>query len=277
MEVEIIVVPYDSGHRDRRMGRGPGRIITCGLIETLKRAGHTVTTHTLEAPGNFHTEISAAFQLNALIANAVKQALERNRFPIVLSGNCICSLGVMAALTPQNPGVVWFDAHGDLNTPETTISGFLDGMALAALTGRCFRALSGGIPDFQPIADSKILLVGARDLDGAEMDLLRSSKVRWIPPQEIDAQVPSALTTLKEQTEKVHLHFDLDVLDPQYARANQYSAPNGLTPQQLLQTVQDIRKRFEITSVCIAAYDPEFDPESKIAEVASDLMLTLLA
>ncbi|MCI0601800.1 arginase family protein [bacterium] len=274
-KVTILNVPYDSGYRDTRMGRGPERILSVGLLQKLADAGIEVESEVIEAPVKFHTEVTTAFQLNRILAKRVHEATQKGRFPILLSGNCGCSIGLMSGL-PQDSGVIWFDAHGDFNTPETTLSGFLDGMALAILTGKCWTSLSSAIDGFRALPESKALLVGARDVDEEEGRLIQSSGLEWIRPQEMQQRFIPALVSLKSRTPAVHLHFDLDVLDPALAPANQYVAPNGLTPNQLIDAAKLITDRFEITSICIAAYDPEFDPDAKAARVACDLILGLL-
>ena len=78
----------------------------------------------------------------------------------------------------EPPSVLWLDAHGDYNTPETTTGGFLDGMALAMLTGRCWRAMTAQVPGFEPVAEKRVVMFGTRDLDSAGGELLRSSRIR---------------------------------------------------------------------------------------------------
>src|SRR5687767_1880913 len=113
-------------------------------------------------------EIGTAFDLDRQLAREVAAARLRSAFPLTLAGNCITSVGTVGGLGAGATGVLWFDAHGDFNTPETTIGGFLDGMALATVVGRCWRSLAAGVPGFTPVAEENVVLVGARDLDPAE-------------------------------------------------------------------------------------------------------------
>jgi len=103
-----------------------------------------------------------------LVAAEVGQAMESASFPVILAGSCYTAIGTLTGLGPDPVGVFWFDSHGDCNTPETTGSGFLDGMAVATLTGRCWNRLLEDLEGFRPTADHQVCLVGVRDLDEAE-------------------------------------------------------------------------------------------------------------
>ena len=151
MLVELIAVPYIPD------ATGSGWVLvrrTCfrRLGTRLEGAGHHVHIRTLELPdGSWSAEIGAAFDLAGAVARAVDEAIVDGRFPLVLSGNCgPAALGCVGGLRTVSR-VLWFDAHGDFKTPETTVSGYLDGMALAAVTGRCWTQLTNAIPGFVPI------------------------------------------------------------------------------------------------------------------------------
>src|SRR5262245_38510016 len=117
------MVPYDSGFRDARMGRGPAAL--------LPAMPSRCEVEEITPGGGFLGEVAMAFALAGQLADRVRAALAAERFPVVLSGNCLpAALGTLAGLGP-GVGVAWLDAHGDFHTPETTQSGFVDGMALA--------------------------------------------------------------------------------------------------------------------------------------------------
>src|ERR1700752_251516 len=122
------------------MGSGPSALLKAGLEERLMSAGHHTHVRFVEPPPAISpTDVGAAFEIAAAVAVAARDALAGGAFPFLLSGNC-----GPAALGPS-PAVFWFDAHADFNTPETTVSGLLDGMSLATLTGRCCRDLAASI------------------------------------------------------------------------------------------------------------------------------------
>jgi len=90
------------------------------------------------------------FALHGLLSEAVQEAVAQDHFPLILAGNCSSTVGTVSGLDKEGLGVVWLDAHGDYNTPETTTTGFLDGMALSVLTGMCWERMAEGVPGFEP-------------------------------------------------------------------------------------------------------------------------------
>ena len=157
MNIQIIQIPYDSGHKSIRTERGPERLLQHGVDQILRDCGHQVGSYRIESKTSFTTEIGTAFELNRLLAEQISSTISSKMFPIVLAGNCNSCLGTIAGIGQNRLGIVWFDAHGDFNTPETTISGFLDGMGLAMATGHCWRSLLRTIPGFSPIPEANVL------------------------------------------------------------------------------------------------------------------------
>jgi arginase len=143
------------------MGAGPLHLLRSGLAVRLEEEGHHVTIRSIDLPLDSRaTEIASAFELSAALAGAVAEAAEIGSFPLVLSGNCgPAALGCVDGLQTRM-NIFWFDAHGDFNTPETTRSGFLDGMALAAVTGRCWSGLARAIPGFRSVAEGNVTAIG---------------------------------------------------------------------------------------------------------------------
>ena len=177
MEIRLLLVPYDSGQRNVRMGAGPEHLCAAGLEKHLAAQGHQVDSEVIEpASRNWRAEVQTSFELMRAIAKHVRAARTARRFPVVLSGNCLAAVGVIAGLGPGT-GVIWIDAHGDFNTPQTTTSGFLDGMALATATGQCWGELARSIEGFQPVPENAVVLLGARDLDPGEASALARSQI----------------------------------------------------------------------------------------------------
>jgi arginase len=140
--VEILAVPYDSGHRGVRMGGGPEHLLRGGIEGKLADGRRQVRARIVEARSPFRAEIATAFELFRRVSERVGAAVEAGSFPLVLSGNCNNIVGVVAGLAGSSPdevGIVWFDDHADFNTPETTTTGFLDGMGLAIAVGEVGR------------------------------------------------------------------------------------------------------------------------------------------
>ncbi|MEZ0333998.1 MAG: arginase family protein [Gemmatimonadales bacterium] len=277
MRVELIAVPYDSGRRGERMGAGPERIIEAGLGSRLLEAGHQAQVRIVEAPPeSWRAEIRTAFDLAEGVALAVADAVGGDRFPLVLSGNCTpAALGCIAGLR-RSPTVFWFDAHGDFNTPDTTIGGFLDGMALATSTGRCWPHLSTAIPGFEPVGEESVALLGARDLDPLEAVALDASAVRRVRPAELRSRLPAVLRELHGDSRPAYLHLDLDVLDPGEGRINSYSAPGGLSLAESAWAIGAIADAVPLGAAALTALDPSDDPRGRGLEAALTLGVAIV-
>jgi arginase len=271
VRVELILVPYDSGRRSERMGRGPERLLEAGLAEHLRALGHEVVTHRIETTLAFQTEVAVAFDLARAIAARVRAAAAARSFPLVLAGNCMSALGVVAGVAGgrEAPGVVWLDAHGDFNTPDTTTSAFVDGMAGAVLTGRCWMTAAASVPGFVPVRDADYLLIGARDLDTAEHELLVRSRVTVLDAAAIRAGEPLAAALAHRSGSGVYLHVDLDVLDPdRVGTANAFAAPGGLSGDEVRSVIQGVRASRGIAAATVCAYDPAQDAGGRVAVAA---------
>lgn len=272
MKVNIIAVPYDSGRRGERMGAGPLRLLDDGLAAELKKADYTPTVEIMELQGEgWPTEVGSAFQLADQVAERVRDALANDSFPLILSGNCLpAAFGAVRGIAKNHTSVFWFDAHGDYNTPDSTASGFVDGTALASLCGKCWTRLAKGTR----VNDRNVVMIGARDFDDAEAELLRTSAVTRIPADMLETQLPNTLRARSRGASYVHL--DLDVLDPSAAKINQYSAPGGLTFEQVEWSVSEIGRAAEIAALSITAYDPAFDKNGAASKKAIELIPKLV-
>jgi arginase len=274
VQIQIVAVPYDSGQRGRRMGAGPEQLLARGLEQSLRDAGHDVRTQIIELPEGWHAEIQTAFSLMRSLAEAVRDSRTMGRFPLILAGNCNTAVGTLAGLNCRT-GVLWFDAHGDFNTPETSAGGFLDGMALAIVAGRCWRELARAVPGFRPIPEDRVYLLGARDLDPLERQELEKSDVTVCPPAEVLPAVTAAIGDLSGKVDGLYLHIDLDVLDPSVGRVNQYSAAGGLSLAQLERAVAATGEALPITAATLSAYDPWYDKDGRICAAALRLAGTI--
>jgi arginase len=271
MHVQIIVVPYDTARRNWRSGAGPEHLLRAGLAAHLAAKGHTVAeVQVVEGDaGQPLAEIATGFELMRKVAVAVRAAREGGRFPLVLSGNCNVSVGALSGLTPARRALFWFDAHGDLNTPDTTTSGFLDGTGLATALGLCWHRLAAGIPGFQPVAPEATFLLGARDLDPPEATLLDRGPVTAVPASRLSVQLPELLRRAPLGGTVGHVHLDLDALDPtQVGRANSLPVPDGLSVDQLTAAIAAIRARVPLGAAVLASYAPEFDSEGGVRRAA---------
>ncbi len=294
MDLRLIKVPYDSGFKGSRMGAGPDRLLAAGLAADLQRLGHAVAVTSVELPASsFLPEVGAAFYTTRAISTAVTEAAQRSELTIVLAGNCITSVGVLSGLGPNRTGVVWFDSHADLNTPDSSGSGFLDGMAVAILTGRCWPKLAAQVPGFSAVPDAHLAFVGVRDLDPPEQDLIAEYGIACVAASGFaggasalengaaafedggagfEGGLTDVLGRLRKEVEDVYVHLDLDVIDPGEIRANQYAAPDGPTVDQVVDSLREIALRFRVRAIGVTAYDPAFDVEGRMEGVVVRLL-----
>src|SRR3569833_2306002 len=241
----LSLAPSDSGRRDWRMGAGPTDLLRHGAAERLGAEVVTVAESGYE-------------EVQRAVAEQVRRAVADEVAPIVLAGNCGASVGVVAGLAARDDlAVVWLDAHGDLNTPEPTTSGFVDGMGRAMRTGRCRTT----VPGFRPVPDEHVLLVGARDLDPAERAVLDESRIRLL--QARAAEVAAA--GFPPRVRRVHLHLDFDVHDSRLVgRANSFAVPDGQNTTKNQHNNKTKNTKNPKKNTTIAAYDPACDGDGGV-------------
>jgi arginase len=174
--------------------------------------------------------------------------------PLVLVGDCLTTVGILAGVQRRHPdlSIIWLDAHGDFNTPEISLSGYLAGMSLAAATGRVPQ-LVGDPVGLRAVPDERCLLIGARDLDPAESDALAASRVKRV------AADPDALRAAlqKESPPDVYLHLDVDIVDGSDLPGLRFPAPNGPTLSVLEDCLAQIVDFAPPAAACIScAWEP---------------------
>jgi arginase len=288
MNVSLIQVPYHLGHEQTEVGRGPELFVEAGLTGRLTDRGHEVAVDRITRQTPFTHEIGATMDVNAALADRVQETVNNEHFPLILAENCNSCLGTLAGLKSaasageSSPGIVWFDAHGDINTPETTPTGFFDGMPLAIATGECWTALTDQLPEFSPVPEAKTLLAGVRDLDTQEAERLTHSEITLLDaarltPVETDVEsvLASPLAALENQTREVYVHLDLDVLDASIAPANELAPPGGLSVGRLEDMLQAVTERFKVRAAALTSYNPACDPDDRALEAGLQLITTL--
>jgi arginase len=263
-ELTLIQLPYDSGRFDVRMGRGPSALIGAGIAAELNAKGKHVAAVAAHLPDGCIGEGEALVQLQRQGCAAVRGAIQTGSRPILLSGNCgPAALSAIAALGAASTGVIWFDAHGDFNTPETSPSGFLDGMGLAILVGDTWRQLATRFAEFEPTHPEHIVQIGVRDCDPEEEMRLAHSGIRRIGSQDL-RQLEPALAELAQHVSRVYVHVDVDVVDVSEGRANTYACAGGLSLDELLRALEMIAAALPIAAGSITSYDPAADEDGRI-------------
>lgn len=252
------------------MGAGPAAIVEAGLPDRLRSAGHEAVVSEIDVADPFPTEIGTGFAVCRRLSDRVAAA--EDRFPVVLAGNCLTALGTAAGAGCD--AVIWFDQHGDLNRPESSTTGFLDGMGFAALLGRCWQPLAATIHGHKPIAIDRAALVDGRDLDPDEAAFITESGLAHVAT---DEAVAAAGTLIDAGAGRIYVHVDLDVHDPTLLRANRYATPGGPSPEALREVVVAIVRHAPVAAIAVTAYDPALDPDRRVAGAAIDLVEVALS
>lgn len=274
MDIRLIAAPYFHGRPRLETGLGPERLLDAGAVRVLTEAGHVPLVMMVEPSTETLTETRASFEVVGVTAKQVARAVADGALPVVLAGNCnTACLGTLAGLAARDIGIVWFDGHGDFNTPETTLSGFFDGMALAMVVGDCWRALCETIPGLRAVPADRLIMIGARDFDERETQRMNAADLTLITPEELHAEGVAAalaepLADLRKRVSSVYVHVDLDVLDPSEGRANRLAVPKGLTVTEVTTAIDAIGAQFTIAGAGLTAYDPTLDGDGRLAAAA---------
>jgi arginase len=273
-EIRLIVMPYELDRARYGVGRGPERMLEFGAEEALGAGGAAVRKEVLELEGEFSNETEACFELIGMVSARVREAIRDGAFPVILSGSCFAAVGVVAGLDEQAPGVVWFDAHGDFNSTESTDSGYFDGMGVSILTGGSWQGMLATVDGARPMPETAVVLAGARDFDPGEEPRLKSSDVAHLPPESIRSPetLLEGLESMTPSPTGVYLHVDLDVLDIDEARVNIYSVPDGVDADQLESAVGAIVANQPVRAFSLTAYDPECDVDDAVPPIAMRLL-----
>src|SRR6266566_2740457 len=233
MQVSLIQVPYAMGNEHDGGSKRPQPYVQAGAQQLLEARGLTVIMKRVERGTPFRDTTTASSAVNTRLAQFVRKAIATEQLPLILAGSCDASLGILAGFEHTHCGVVWVDAHGDFNTPESTASGFFAGMSLAIITGHCYRNYWAQIGESTPIAEAATLLLGVRDLSPeAERERLERSAIQVVNWQEGKPQV------------------DVPV-------------PGGLSMPQMEEVIRAVAARFRLRAVALATYNPDLDQEEK--------------
>lgn len=261
----LVNVPFHMGMEDVAVGHGPTVLLAAGA----DRVVGTTLVHHIRKRERECTGLDAVVDVNRQVRYAVREAREQDLLAIVLAGNCNSCLGSVAGLEGETVGVLWFDAHGDYNTPETSVSGMLDGMALAALVGDCHQALRERIGLHDTVRQENVLLVGSRDLDEMERVRLEESHVLMLPGAE---GVEHAMQELASRVSTVYVHLDIDVLDPVESPGVNYRGPGGMRVADVERLLEEAADILPLGAVALANYNPSMDTGSVTAQIALRLL-----
>jgi arginase len=199
-------------------------------------------------------ELAAGSEMDrmAMLYQHVADAVEADDEPVLYCGDCCAMLGVVAGVQRKgiDPVLVFFDAHGDFNTWETTPSQFIGGMPLAMVTGRGDQSIVAAC-GIKPLADGDAFLVDGRDLDPEEAAMLTRSDVAIVPVPEIAAAVPT--------DRPLYVHVDIDVVDPEEVPAVSYPAPGGPSAEAVAKAVAELAATGNVVAFSLTTWNPALD------------------
>lgn len=292
-KLSIIGVPMDLGQTRRGVDMGPSAIRYAGVIERIENIGYSV-----EDKGNIeialaervHSDentnlknLKAVADASERLAQTVSDVITNKRFPLVLGGDHSIAIGTLAGVSRhyKNLGVIWYDAHGDLNTADTSPSGNIHGMPLAASIGIGDDALTR-IGGYTPkVKSENIVIIGARSLDEGEKELIKEKGIKVYTMHEIDRMgmtkvMEETILYLRDKTDGVHLSLDLDGLDPHDAPGVGTPVIGGISYRESHLAMEMLAESQLITSAEFVEVNPILDERNKTATVAVALMGSLL-
>ncbi len=273
LRLGLVALPWHLDRRGEHLGAGPEAILAAGLPEWLAEAGGAVDgPHTIELTDAERRQYGAWHKVGvhgAHLADAVMALRQRDAFPLALLGDCNGSLGVIAGLQragAQRLGMIWFDAHADFNTPETTLSGMLGGMPVAVAAGLCLhrlRELAGINP---PLDMRRIVLAGVRDTDPLEQEFVDEHRLASVSTADLKGDrryLREEMRRLSELCDVVYVHIDLDVLDPIDAPGMNLPVPDGPTADELAAAIELCLSFPTSAALGIASYNVWKDEENR--------------
>ena len=291
-KISVLGVSIDLGADTRGVNMGPTAIRYSGLVKRLETIGYQV-----EDIGNIVADMSAkqycegtnlkhldeVVRVNTEICDAIDNIMKAGRFPLVLGGDHSIAIGTIAGILQhkKNLGVVWFDAHGDINTEETTTTGNIHGMSVAVGLGLGHKRLTeiGGAE--AKLNPKHIVYIGCRDLDIGERKILKDNNITVFTMHEIDrlgmpTVIERAVYIASNGTDGIHVSFDMDCMDPLYAPGTGTRVPGGLTYRECHLAMEVLATSDKVISAEFVEVNPMLDEKNITAETAVALIGSLL-
>lgn len=292
--IRILGVPLDLGQRRRGVDMGPSALRAARLQSSLRGLGHMVedagdlpvvipeTQSEGDGCARFLNEIADVCQA---AAQRVKVFAEKDETPLVIGGDHSIAVGTAAGVShvmrsrDEKLGVLWFDAHADMNTPETTPSGNVHGMALASLVGRGDAKLTS-LLGTTPIVDAPhVALIGARDIDEEEKANVRDSGIHVFTMRDIDqlgisTVVERAIKVISRGTTGLHVSLDMDFVDPAEAPGVGTPVPGGATYREAHLAMELVADSGRVRSLDIVEVNPILDSRNRTGKLAVELAMS---
>jgi arginase len=282
--IKVFGVPIDLGTKKLGVDMGPTAIRYAGLSDAFRFNGFDHVDCgdlPIQHPSDKHPKDTIKF-VSETLGRLVEAAISEGFLPVILGGDHSASIGSIAGASKnaEELGVLWLDFHPDANTPETSPSGNIHGMPVAISLGYGYPELVNCL-GFQPkVKPENMCIIGAKDIDAAEADLLARLGVKMFTLFEIarlgiDKVMEDALKILKH-CDAIHLSFDVDVLDPTIAPGTGILSKGGLSYREALYVMETLGKETKVNSIDIIEVNPLLDVRNTTAELAIELLLLCL-
>ena len=291
-QVAYIGVPMDLGGGRRGVDMGPNAVRIAGIKLAVERMGHgfidagNVPVHAPEQrhpadhKARFLDEIADAC---ARLAGDVESCMDQGQFPLVVGGDHSIAIGTVAGMAShfhkkgEKIGLIWFDAHGDVNTPETTQSGNIHGMPLAALLGYGPDSLTRISKRFPAVDIANSVLVGVRSLDPGEKAFIREHGLKCYTMKEVDQfgihrVMKEALEIANQGTAGFHLSFDLDGTDPEVAPGVGTPVPGGISYREAHTVLELAAESGRLVGLEMTEINPILDERNRTARVTVEFI-----
>lgn len=286
--IRIIGVPIDLGADRRGVDMGPSAMRYAGLNARLQRLGWDVEDlGNLEVPIPETREIKnkqlkyleEIVKVNEQLHLKVAEAIKEGVVPLILGGDHSLGIGSLAGLASSGRrfGLIWFDTHGDYNSLETTSSGNIHGMPLAVANGIGAKELTSIGGERKKIREENTVIIGVRDLDDQEREMLRRSKITVFTINDIDQRgmkdvVNEGIRIASLGTDGIHVSFDVDVIDPAEAPGVGTPVVGGITYREAHLAMELIADSSLLMSMDMVEVNPILDYQNKTAELAVGLI-----
>lgn len=291
-KLSLIGVAIDLGAGTPGVSMGPSAIRYAGVTERLENIGYDVKDEgdiVAIKPINPNTEgtnlknLDEVTRVNQELCDKVSAAMGEGRFPLVIGGDHSIAIGTIAGVAQhkKNLGVIWFDAHGDINTAETSPSGNIHGMPVAVSLGMGHERLTSIGGDFPKIKRENIVFVGCRDLDAGERKVLKELGITVFTMHEVDRLgmtevMNRAIEIASNGTDGIHVSFDMDSLDPIFVQGTGTKVPGGMTYREGHLALEMVAQTGKVVSAEFVEVNPIIDHMNETAKTSVALMGSLM-
>ena len=280
-KIAIIVSPFHVGIYRHRVGKGPEAILA-KLQPALDERRIPYRTATISQVSDHEGEIGRSFAVLRQIATETRIAVDKKEFPIILAGNCNCSVAVLAGVYAGCVGkddidVFWADAHADAHVPDDPGIGYFDSMGASMMTGLCWKGHLNAIEGYTPLPFSRLNFLGIRSYEAEELERLHEHNA-GIVFCETGGKYKAVLEKyllLKREKHRAFVHVDLDVLDTSVGYANDYACEDGLLANDFVDMLEVLAKR-DPTSLTLASLDPDLEGGENIVRLSVQGICTFI-